>query len=48
MSKINCGIRKVNKRYRIPLTTFLKANGIKEGDLVRVWIEKVEGEKEEK
>ena len=46
MSKINCGIRKVNKRYRIPLTTFLKANGIKEGDFVRVWIEKVESEKE--
>lgn len=47
MSKINCGIRTVNKRYRIPITTFLKANGIKEGDLVRVWIEKVQGGKEE-
>ena len=48
MSKINCGIRKVNKRYRIPLTTFLKANGIKEGDFVKVWIEKVENEGDEK
>lgn len=48
MQKINCGIRKVNKRFRIPLTTFLKANGIKEGDFVRVWIEKVEKEGEEK
>jgi hypothetical protein len=42
MGKINCGIRKVNKRFRIPLTTFLKANDIKEGDSVRVWIEKVD------
>jgi hypothetical protein len=39
MSKINCGTRTVNKRFRIPLTDICKANEIKEGDLVKVWIE---------
>jgi hypothetical protein len=42
MSKINCGKCKVNKRFRIILTSICRKNEIKEGDEVKVWIEKVE------
>ena len=39
---IDCGELMVNKSFRLPITKYCKNNGIKEGDCVKVTIEKVE------
>jgi bifunctional DNA-binding transcriptional regulator/antitoxin component of YhaV-PrlF toxin-antitoxin module len=38
MELINCGERRVNKRFRIVITDIAKDYGIKEGDKVEVFI----------
>jgi Cu/Ag efflux protein CusF len=40
--KISCGNRKINKQFRIVLRDVCKMNEIKEGDIVKVTIEKVD------
>lgn len=44
--KLSCGKRRVNKRYRVPLTDICKAHNIKEGQYINVWIEIIEDGKE--
>lgn len=43
MSKeIDCGELTVNKNFKLPVTKHCKANGIREGDRVKVTMVKVE------
>lgn len=39
---INCGRRDVQAQYRVNLQRICKAEGIKVGDTVEVWIKKVD------
>ena len=46
MNLINCGERRVNKRYRVVITDIAKDYNIKEGDKIEVFIKKVGCENE--
>lgn len=39
---INCGRRDVQAQYRVNLQRICRAEGIKVGDTVEVWIKKIE------
>ena len=42
MELINCGERRVNKRYRIVITDIAKEHDIPEGDIIEVFIKKIQ------